>query len=338
LGLRSEKVILYPSGMIAEEVKLEAVDLEDERFRISEDLDPARLEESLRRVGQLHPVQLLPGENSKFLVICGFRRLRALRKIGHLSAWARIWSDSECDPLAALHIAIWDNLSHRELNPLEIARALSSLKNLCSVPPETLVEKYLPLLGLKPHKNVLRGYLALHGAHPQIRLMLQDGRVTLSTAERLSAAPPDFQEKAAEVFEKARWSASAQREMLELVEDLASIWECGPVAVFDKEQVAAILNDERLSAFEKGHQIRELLYRWRNPRLSAAGERFLSERKRLDLPAWVRLSPDPFFESPRMRVEFDVASAQGFRDIAETLQRAARNPALEGLFGVTNDE
>jgi len=173
--------------MIAEEVKLEAMDIEDERFRISEDLDPVRLEESLRQIGQLHPVQLFRGEHSKLLVICGFRRLRALRKIGGLSAWARIWSASECDALAALHIAIWDNLSHRDLNPLEIARALASLKHLCSVPQETLVEKYLPLLGLKPHKNVLRGYLALHSAHPQIRQMLQDGRVTLSTAERLSA-------------------------------------------------------------------------------------------------------------------------------------------------------
>src|ERR1041384_7170423 len=59
LGLRAEKGILYPSGMLVDEVKLEAVDTDDERFRISEDLDPVRLEESLRQVGQLHPVQLL---------------------------------------------------------------------------------------------------------------------------------------------------------------------------------------------------------------------------------------------------------------------------------------
>jgi len=335
--LRAEKVILYPSGMIAEEVKLEAMDIEDERFRISEDLDPVRLEESLRQIGQLHPVQLFRGEHSKLLVICGFRRLRALRKIGGLSAWARIWSASECDALAALHIAIWDNLSHRDLNPLEIARALASLKHLCSVPQETLVEKYLPLLGLKPHKNVLRGYLALHSAHPQIRQMLQDGRVSLSTAERLSAGPRNFQERLAQVFERARWSASAQREVLDLDEDLASIWECGPAAVFDQEEIASTLKDERLSPFEKGHQIREILYRCRNPRLSAAKERFLSERKRLELPASVRLSPDPFFESARVRVEFDITSAKGFRDAAEKLQRAARNPALEGLFRLTND-
>jgi len=293
LGLRAEKGILYPSGMLVEEVKLEAVDTEDERFRISEDLDPVRLEESLRQVGQLHPVQLLVGENSKFLVICGFRRLRALRKIGRLSGWARIWSAAECDALAALHIAIWDNLSHRDLNPLEIARSLSSLRTLCSVPSDTLVEKYLPLLGLEPHKNVLRGYLALHSAHPQIRVMLQDGRVTLSTAERLSAAPQDCQERLAQIFERARWSASAQREVLDLVEDLAAIRECAPAAVFDKEDIASILKYERLSAFEKGHRIRETLYRWRNPKLSAAKERFIAERKRLDLPAWVRLCHPP---------------------------------------------
>lgn len=50
----------------------------------------------------------------------------------------------------------------------------------------------------------------------------------------------------------------------------------------------------------------------RNPRLSMAWEVFLAEKSKLDLPGSVRLSPDPFFERLRLRVEFDVNSAFRF--------------------------
>jgi hypothetical protein len=48
----------------------------------------------------------------------------------------------------------------------------------------------------------------------------------------------------------------------------------------------------------------------------------------------VRLSPDAFFESPRLRVEFDVASAEAFRETVEALGRACRADSLDRLFRI----
>ncbi len=320
--------------MIFEEVPLENIDLGNEGFRISEDLDSARLEESLRRAGQLSPVQLFESESSRLLVVCGFRRLRALQRLKARAVFARVWHSSECSELRAFEMALWDNLSHRELTALEIARALFALKNLFEGPNDLLVREYLPIFGLPPHKNVLRSYLTLHTLHPMLRKMFQKGRITLASAERLSRTDLDFQDKMARVLEQARWTASMQREVLDLLEELSAIWKCSPAGIFDRSEISSVLSCSDRSPAQKGERIREILHRWRNPRVSVAEEQFMLERIKLGLPAQVQLSPDPFFESNRVRVEFAVSSAEGFRKMAAALQSASQNSALDELFRV----
>ena len=67
-------------------------------------------------------------------------------------------------------------------------------------------------------------------------------------------------------------------------------------------------------------------------RLSAARDAFLTEKEKLQLPGTVRLSPDAFFETPRIRVEFEVSSPQAFRDAVAALSRSSRESALDRLF------
>src|SRR5262249_40412604 len=134
-------------------VALASIDLEDWRFRISEQLDSPRLLESLRQIGQLSPVCLRARKQSRLAVICGFRRLRALSSLGQADVLARIWNEGEQTDLELFRMALWENLSHRELSPLEKARVLTFLKDHGAVPYDQLVEIYLPVLGLAPHTN-----------------------------------------------------------------------------------------------------------------------------------------------------------------------------------------
>jgi len=320
--------------MIFQEVPLDSIDFGDETFRISEDVDSAAMRASLAAIGQLNPVLLIE-ESSRRIIVCGFRRLRALRELGRTVALAQTRSSAGCSRLEAFRLAIFDNLSHREFNPLEKARILFTLKGVCEVAHDTLVEAYLPLLGLPTHKNVLRTYLGLHVLDPDLRRMFNDGRLTLASAERLSGSSREAQHEFASLLARVRFSASRQREMLDLAEELASITDTALGEVFERAEIHSILGDSRLSPFQKGEQIYELLYRWRNPRLSQAEERFQVEKEQLGLPGAVRISPDPHFETPRLRVEFDVASAQRFREIASALREAAEARALEELFRVS---
>jgi ParB-like chromosome segregation protein Spo0J len=321
--------------MEVDNVAIESVDLTDQRFRISEGLDCAELENSLREVGQLTPVILLGTRESPGTVVCGFRRLRALRSIGERVVLVRSLSPGEYSPLQAFRIALWDNLAHRRFNALEKARILHTLQGAFGLTQDKLVEDYLPLLDLAPHQNVLRTYLHLHSLPPGLRMAVLDGRCTPASAERLCMRPQTDQAALAHVLERARWSSSLQRQVLDLVEEIAAVGNCSVADVLGSPKVTEVLEDFSLSPYQRGERIYRSLYQWRNPRLSRAQRAFLRAKDELGLPAAVRLTPPVFFETPLLRVEFEVSCAADFCEITAALHQAADNPALAKLFEVS---
>ena len=322
--------------MIFSDISLAAIDFDDETFRISEDLEPAEMISSLRAAGLIHPVVLLEDRAlSRFKIVCGFRRLHGLRRLGVAVAAAKIVLSTKFVPVDVYLMAVWDNLSHRRLSPLEAARVLSTLKRNCGIEETALVEFYLPMLGLSPHKNVLQSYLCLHQLHPELRRLLNAGLLTVASAERLAQAAPEVQAATASLLARIRLSASLQREVLDLAEDLAASKSTTLAEVLNQPGICAIADAAVLSPFQKGERIHSFLYCCRNPRISHAREKFNADKAALGLPGTVRLSADPFFESPRLRVEFDVSSAQTFRETVEALGRSCRQASLESLFEVS---
>ncbi len=317
--------------MDVQRVPLGAIDWKDESYRISEELSSPRMEASLRSIGQLNPAVLLQ-KSTGLVIVCGFRRLLALRRMGCPDALAKACMG--LSPLETFRLAIFDNLAGRDFAPLEKARILFALKGPCGVTHNDLVEDYLPLLGLPAHKNVLRTYLALHVLNPDLRRQFNDGRLSLASVERLSLSSKEAQRRFASLLERVRLSASRQRELLDVAEELAAMNGSELGEVFSFAEVQSVLEDPRFSAFQKGERLYGVLYRRRNPRLSRAEEAFRLRTRQLRLPGAVSISPDPYFETPRLRIEFDVASAQGFRDIAAALREAAEAPVLEDLFRV----
>jgi hypothetical protein len=188
---------------------------------------------------------------------------------------------------------------------------------------------------MAPHRKVLQGCLQLHRLHPELRRLLSLGHITPACAERLAGQPQEIQGMIAPLWGKIRLSASLQREVLDLAEDLAAITQSTLGVVLSRPEVQTAAGDPRLSPFQRGESIHRSLYGMRNPRISKAREKFHTDKAELELPGTVRVSADPFFETPRLRVEFDVVSSQGFRETVEALGRAARNPALDRLFEVS---
>ncbi len=260
----------------------------------------------------------------------GFRRVRALQRIGCGRILSRLLPGAE--PLTLFHTAVWDNLAHRTLTVLEIARTLATLQGTCAVPEVELVDRWLPVLGLPAHKNVLRSYLRLNGLVPGLRDALREGRITVPSAERLAVMTPADQRQAAALLERIRLSASLQRQTLDLLEETAAADACAPALILQRPEIVRLCEEPHLSPFQRGEKVYQHLYRERHPRLTRAHERFALERSRLGLPGCVRLSPEPYFETARVRVEFETSSADSFRELASALAEAAANPALDALF------
>ena len=321
----------YPDAMIFKEIELGNIDLSDETFRMTENLNPQPLLESLREIGQLNPVILTEGRPS--IVVCGFRRLHALKQLGRPRALARITPEDSHAKL--FQLALSDNLSHRQLDPLEKARALFKLKNGFQISEDVLVRIYLPLLGLSPHENVLRSYIRLNEIHHGLRTCLSENRLTFSNMEILAQMPDQAQARISALMEKIRLSASLQKKLFEILKDLAVMGgSLSPGKSLDSPEALAVIEDVRFSPFQKGENLYALLYRNRNPRLSRAEDQFRDKKRLLSLPGSIKVSSDPFFENPGIHVEFEALNAQRFRELAASLQKAAQTEAIEELFKI----
>lgn len=317
--------------MTIEQIPLEAISFENQSFRISEELDSAPVLNSMREIGQLNPLVLLD-LTPQMAIVCGFRRIRALKRLGRSGAVARVLSREDWDSARAFQVALWDNLSHRQLTPLEKARALSKLKDMCGIPDEKLICEYLPALGLAPNESVLRGHLLLNRLHPDLRRCLVEGKLTQSSVEFLAEMPAEAQADIATLMSAVRWSASLQKKTLCLLDELHARTGAPFDGPIKSPQVLAVLANAGLSPFQKGERVYDILYRLEKPRLSQAEDRFLANRKRLALPESIQFHPHPFFEEQGLRVEFQASGIEHFRRLASALHDAAQSPEMERLF------
>ena len=82
------------------------------------------LADSVRERGVLQPVLVRPVENGRYQLVAGERRWRAAQLAGLQTITALI---SEYDDLAALEAGLIENMAREDLNPVEEARACSTL-------------------------------------------------------------------------------------------------------------------------------------------------------------------------------------------------------------------
>jgi hypothetical protein len=319
--------------MICQEISIKEIDFENETFRISEEVISAPLTASIRKIGQLNPVVLLKSDLS-YRIVCGFRRLYALRQLNAKSVLARILENRATDFLPVFDLALWDNLSHRRLEPLEKARILYKLINDFRVSNRTVTRIYLPSMDLKPNEQVLKAYIVLHESHPDFRRHFKEGRLTQASMEFLSTIPSSSRETIASLFDKIRLSASLQRKFSRLLDDLAAITDAEPGKPLEDPQVREVLNNPRLSPAQRGEKVYAILYRLRYPRLAQAEKLFMERKQSMGLPGSVRITADPYFEKPDLYVEFNAHDAERFRKLAAELFEASRKPELDRLFEI----
>jgi hypothetical protein len=319
--------------MICQEISIKEIDFENETFRISEEVISAPLTASIRKIGQLNPVVLLKS-NAQYRIVCGFRRLNALRQLNISDVFARILESGVSDSLEFFDLALWDNLSHRQLDPLEKARVLYKLKNDFGVPDRMLTRVYLARMDLKPHEQVLRAHMVLHESYPDFRRHFKEGRLTQASMEYLSTVPSSSREIIAPSLEKIRLSAGFQRKFFRLLDDLAAITGAEPGKPLEDPQVLEVLNNPRLSPAQRGENVYAILYRFRYPRVAQAEKQFMERKQSLGLPGSVRITADPYFETSDLYVEFKAHDAERFRKLAAELFEASRKPELDRLFKI----
>jgi hypothetical protein len=137
-----------------------------------------------------------------------------------------------------------------------------------------------------------------------------------------------------DLLHKVHLSSSLLREVLDLIRDLASMRDMTPEEVLDSAEIKDAANDASRSAAQRGEAVHRFLRRERNPRFVRAKQGFESEKRKLNLPRSVKISPDPYFETSYLRVEFDSRSLEDYKEAVAALQKASGSSSLKSLFRI----
>ena len=310
-------------------IPLHSISIEDRTFIITTDRNNELLQNSIERVGLLYPPYLYYNNNAQYYqIVCGLRRIRACITAGWKEIPAHI-IDPGSDEKELFLLSLYDNLSHRVLNPVEQARA--ALKLLAYDAEDTVIREYLPLMGLPPTEKTLNHLLCVARLEPAMQDAVAQGRLCEAAAVKLAHLEEDDQKALFRLFSQIHCSASKQEEIVSYCMDISLREETGCSTILQEREIQKIIAEDKLPLSQKGDRIRAHLRKRRFPRLSQREEKFLQQRKNLRLPAGVQLLPPPSFEGGRFRFEIEFNHTGDLQQKAEAVMSMANNLLLKDI-------
>ena len=288
------------------------------------------LQNSIERVGLLSPPYLYYNNNAQYYqIVCGLRRIQACITAGWKDITAHI-IDPGSDEKELLLLSLYDNLSHRVLNPVEQARA--ALKLLAYDAADTVIREYLPLMGLPPTEKTLNHLLCVARLDPEIQDAVAQGRLCEAACCKACLPRRRRPEGFVQTVFRRYIAAPANRRKSSRI---AWISACGrkPGAVPYCRSARYKQSSRRISC-PSPRRATAYVLTFANgvfPGFHEREEKFLQQRKNLRLPAGVQLLPPPSFEGGRFRFEIEFNHTGDLQQKAEAVMSMANNQLLKDI-------
>ncbi len=305
-----------------QEIPLTAVDLEDHTFVVPSAADLSGLRASMQEVGLLNLPWLRAGEDGRWQVVAGRKRLQAAAELGWLIIPARTLPatapESHC-----LLVALYDNAFCRGFTLPE--QAFLARRLLDHWDRAVVMGQYLPYLGLPPSAAHLDRLLLVSQLSPPFLELCGRGRLALNAASALAQWPEADRTAALPFLKELPFSQSKQEQFLEDVAHLSRREGVSPRQVLNRQEIRQYLEDPALNPQERAEAVRRCLKRWVSPHLSAALAGFQEALGRLGLKGHprVRLQPPPAFEGPDFHLEIKFRDAPELQKLLAEITRLA---------------
>ncbi|MFH1983662.1 MAG: ParB/RepB/Spo0J family partition protein [Pseudomonadota bacterium] len=314
-------------------IALSRIDAEDVTYRISTERDD-RLSESIRSIGQLHPIRLMDC-GGPLIILSGFRRIAACRLLGHTEIIARVTPERDLSDRCRCLLAIGDNSTQRSLNPVEMARSVKLLRDRITDPG--VVRECLNALMLPDNPAWLDMQLALAALPPDIQQLLQRSVVGTAMALELGTLEPADGETLGRLFADLRLSLSRQREVLGICRDLSRRDGQTIGQILEGPELRGLLDNADTDIGAKTHGLRRQLKRMRYPGLVAAEAEFNKCLKLLTLGQGIRLDAPPFFEGTAYTMTLSFTSIEALNRQLEELKEKVSSRHLSRILDRSAD-
>lgn len=310
-------------------VLLSQIKPDDEKFRISTRDDLDSLVASIQVCGLLNPPLLAPAGANTYIIVCGFRRIAACRRLGWERVEARFVSPGT-SPADCAVTAIADNCSQRELNLIEMSRAVKLLAE--TLPDGADVLQFAGKAGLSVAGPMLSKIRTLCSLPLKLQQGLIDATLSLPMADRLHRMAAEDALEAYGLFCEIRAGLNVQREILDNAEESAFRDGLKVVDILRSEKLMEIRTAEDLDRVRKTSLVRQLLKERRYPALTEAEELFEKRVGVLGLPREMKLIPPAGFEGQEYGLALKFSNIEQLRKQNKTLERILNGDVLKKIL------
>lgn len=316
-------------------VPLSSIDLSDKTYRISTARPLAGLIESTRETGLINPPILISKGQPCYRLVSGFHRAAACFELGWHEMTARVLPE-DASPKSCLGLAIADNAQHRELNPIELARAVEKLAPFFDT--AEAIARYGNQLGLSLNRELIDRLKRINRLPAAVKKMIAANTISLAIALELEKLPPEAAEALSALFHEIRPTLSHQKEMLTLAKDIARAEDNSISGVLANAALQEIRLNPDFTRQQKIRGILDWLQKRRYPRIQRFERRFARSLRTLDLPPALSLKAPPHFEGTQFSLVIQFHSPAELKSHLQTLQHIADTPNFVDMINKKIDD
>ena len=299
------------------QVPLSLIDSEDQTFRITTETGIDDILDSIKNVGLINSPILIK-KQSKYIIICGFRRIAACRILGLLNVEAKI-PGTNADELDCVKFAITDNSFQRPLNLIEQSRALFMLsgffKDMISFADEA------SSLGLPQNPDLIKKIINICHLPLPIQNCVLSNIISLSMAVELGTFEKDIGITFVKIFNDLKLGLNKQRELITLINEISFRDNIPVMKVIQESGFQEILHNDELDRTKKTEKIRYYLKKKRYPSITCAEQKFEELVKELKLGNGMKLIPPKNFEGNTFSIKLHFNNLKELQNHADTLKK-----------------
>jgi len=308
--------------------KLSLIDSKDHSFRITTQINFDHLMDSIDHVGVLN-LPLLIENKSVYKIVCGFRRIKACRRLGWTDVEVRIL-ESESKKLECIRYAITDNSLQRPLNLIEKSRSINLLYPFFNDVSD--LGKELSVMGLPDNPSIIKKIKELCHLSGSVQRGILSNTISLAMALELGRLQQGAGDDFAKLFETLKLSLNKQREILTLVKEISLREDISMLKVIENDMLQKILSNEDLDRNQKIRKIRIYLKQRRFPVITAAEKEFESHLKKLKLGSGTKLIPPDNFEGATYILKLSFKNVTELKDRQASVDALIKNPSLRKIL------
>lgn len=310
------------------EIPLTDIDPEDRLTDFSLDGCPEKLLDSIKVIGIRHPVSVCPSRN-RYALVSGHKRFQAAPRSGLTSIPAFIIP--EIDNASRLVINLNENFGQRHYSDIEKGIILNKLKH-SGVSDETIIEKYMPLLELERSKKIFLDLSSVKSLSLKMQTLLHRAGVPVKTFSNFYKW--DRLEEAENLFSALKPGVNKWRDLLELVDEVATRENTTPGEILSRNELQKILAASDLPAPQQYEQIHKTLDGLRYPVLSDMRKRVAHALDEMELDDKTRLRFQDTFESNELKLELKFQSEKELSAQVEKIFKALQSGSVEKLIKI----